>query len=118
MNRFNTIQYPTPRKKRPSLYRISHRHHNPPSPSPPGERRVTLSLLDREEGTPILVNSYSERDESRGPSRSLPLKLSRYTPVNIVRKPPSSDMEVTSSVTLNPLKRINDAVRTAVVKVT
>ena len=93
------------------------RHHL--GPSPPNGRRVRLSLLVREEeGTPILANSYSDRDESRGPSRSLPLKLSRYTPVNMVRKPPSSDMEVTSSVTLNPLKRINDAVRTAVVKVT
>jgi hypothetical protein len=38
--------------------------------------------------------------------------------VKTVRKPQSNDIDLTSSVTLNPWKRVNEAVRTAVVKVT
>ena len=52
------------------------------------------------------------------PSGSSRLKFSRYTPVNIVRKPQSKLMVLTASVVLKPRKRMKDAVRVNVVKVT
>jgi hypothetical protein len=45
-------------------------------------------------------------------------KFRRYTPVNIIVNPQSSEMVFVMSVMLKPWKRTKDAVRTAVVKVT
>lgn len=56
-------------------------------------------------------------------TRSMPVgsvreRFSRYTPVKVTRKPHISDSVLTGSVVLNPLKRIEEAQRVAVVKVT
>jgi len=52
------------------------------------------------------------------PSGSSRERLSRYTPVKIVRNPQRREMVFTASVVLKPLKRIKEAIRVKVVKVT
>ena len=101
---------------------------------PPTLRRLSLSPLESDEDESLrppaaaaalaeddpipLASSYSD-DTSRA-STSLPLKLSRYTPVKIVRKPHRRDTDLTSSLSemLKPWKRMKEAARTAVVNVT
>jgi hypothetical protein len=52
------------------------------------------------------------------PSGSWRERFRRYTPVKMMRNPQSSEMVLTASVVLNPLKRMKEAQRVAVVKVT
>lgn len=52
------------------------------------------------------------------PSGSCRERFRRYTPVKMTRNPQSRDMVLTASVVLNPLKRMKEAQRVAVVKVT
>lgn len=45
-------------------------------------------------------------------------RLSRYTPVNVTKKPQSSERVLTGSLVLKPEKRMKEAQRVAVVNVT
>lgn len=65
-------------------------------------------------GTP----SSSNFELSSCPSGSCREMFKRYTPEKIIRKPQSSEMVLTASVVLNPLNRMKEAQRVAVVNVT
>jgi len=52
------------------------------------------------------------------PSGSSRERLRRYTPLKMVRKPQRREMVLTVSVVLKPLKRMKEATRVKVVKVT
>jgi len=52
------------------------------------------------------------------PSGSVVDRLRRYTPVKMTRKPQRREIVLTASVVLNPRKRMKEADRVAVVKVT
>lgn len=60
----------------------------------------------------------ARRDIILVPFGSPRLRLSRYTPVNVTRKPDRRERVFVTSVVLKPLKRMKDAQSVAVVNVT